>query len=159
MKPAPPVITTRLPVSDTRQLYRRIFNEMRVLTWLALAVALALAGVASASSAGTTALRIVYYEDGAEPETRIVYTLRCDPVGGNHPKRTAACRELRRLGWRTLRPVPPDLACTEIYGGPSTAIVAGAIDGRRVWAKLRRTNGCEIDRWNRNWFILPVAVS
>jgi len=132
---------------------------MRVLTWLAVAVALALAGVASAASAGTTALRIVYYEDVNEPETRIAYTLRCDPVRGNHPKRTAACRELRRLGWKTLRPVPPDIACTEIYGGPSVVIVTGLIDGRRVWAKLRRTNGCEIDRWNRNWFLLPVAVS
>ncbi len=132
---------------------------MRALTWLSLAVALALAGVASAAGAGTTALRIVYYEDSNEPETRIVYTLRCDPVRGNHPKRTAACRELRRLGWKTLRPVPPATACTEIYGGPSIVIVTGQIEGRRVWATLRRTNGCEIDRWNRNWFLLPVAIS
>jgi len=127
---------------------------------LTLAVVAALAGgAASASTTGTTALRIVYYEDSREPETRIVYTLRCNPVGGTHPKRTAACRELGRLGWRTLKPVPSDVACTEIYGGPSIVIVTGLIDSRRVWAKLRRTNGCEIDRWNRNWFLLPVAVA
>ena len=100
----------------------------------------------------------MYYEDVREPETRVVLTLRCNPVGGTHPKRTAACDQLRRLGWRTLRPVPPDTACTEIYGGPQVVIVTGLIDGRRVWAKLRRDNGCEIDRWQRNGFLVPVAV-
>ena len=87
-----------------------------------------------------------------------MFTLRCNPVGGTHPKRTVACNQLRRTGWRTLRPVPPDTACTEIYGGPQVVIVTGTVDGRRVWAKLRRDNGCEIDRWQRNWFLLPVAA-
>jgi hypothetical protein len=130
---------------------------MRLLAILSL-LAVALAAGADASATGRTALRITYYEDVAEPETRIDYTLRCNPVGGTHPKRTAACRELARLGRSTLRPVPPNTACTEIYGGPSVVIVSGMIDGRRVWAKLRRDNGCQIARWERNWFLVPVAV-
>jgi hypothetical protein len=121
----------------------------------AIVAATAVVSAAAGAGEGVTALRIAYFEDGREPETRIVWTLRCDPVGGTHPRRTAACRELRRLGWQTLRPVPPDVACTQIYGGPQVAVVTGLIDGRRVWAKLRRTDGCQIDRWERNRFLVP----
>jgi hypothetical protein len=125
---------------------------------VAALVALTAAAAGSSAVAGKTALRVVYYEDIREPETRVVLTLRCNPVAGTHPKRTAACEQLRRLGWRTLRPVPPDTACTEIYGGPQVVFVVGVIEGRRVWAKLRRDNGCQIDRWQRNGFLVPVAV-
>jgi hypothetical protein len=130
---------------------------MRTLA-LASLVVLGVAVSAQAAATGRTALRITYYEDAAEPETRIDYTLRCNPVGGNHPKRTVACRQLARHGRSTLRPVPPNTACTEIYGGPSVVIVTGVVDGRPVWAKLRRDNGCQIARWDRNWFLVPVAV-
>jgi subtilisin inhibitor-like len=132
---------------------------MRALALACLALlAVTLAAAAPGAPAGNTALRIAYYEDGREPETRVVFTLRCDPVRGNHPKRTLACRQLRRLGWQTLRPVPPDVACTEIYGGPAVVFVTGVVEGRPVWAKLRRDNGCEIDRWDRNGFLVPVAL-
>lgn len=119
-----------------------------------LAGALAPAPAAVDGDRGRTALRIVYYEDGREPETRIARTLRCDPVGGDHPRRTAACRELARLGLATLRPVPRDAVCAQIDGGPQVAFVTGTVAGRRVWARLRRDNGCEIARWNRNWFLV-----
>ena len=127
---------------------------------LIAAVALVCLGAVSAGGAasGRTALEIVYFENPASPETRLVWTVRCDPVGGNHARRTAACHELARLGVRTLLPVPKNVACTEIYGGAMVAFVKGTIDGRRVWVKLRRDNGCEIDRWNRNWFLAPGDV-
>ncbi len=127
---------------------------------IAVAALVCLGAVAAGGGAasGRTALEIVYFEDPASPETRIVRTLRCDPVGGDHPRRTAACRELTRHGVRTLLPVPKNVACTEIYGGAMVAFVKGTIDGRRVWVKLRRDNGCEIDRWNRNWFLVPSDV-
>lgn len=116
----------------------------------AIALFLVLSSAAAAAGAGPrTALTVAYREDGREPETQIVWTLRCDPVGGTHPTRTAACRELARLGWPVFRPVPPDTACTAIYGGPQTAVVSGVVAGRRVWTRLRRDNGCEIARWER----------
>ncbi len=123
----------------------------------AAAVLLVSAVVAQAAPVGATALRIAFFEDGGKPETKTVWTLRCDPVGGTLPRAPVACRELSRLGWQTLRPVPPDVACTEIYGGPQVAVVTGVVDGRRVWVKLRRDNGCEIDRWNRNRFLVPPS--
>jgi hypothetical protein len=48
-----------------------------------------------------------------------------------------------------LDPVPADKLCTELYGGPETAHVTGTIDGKPVDARFKRTNGCEIARWNR----------
>ena len=111
--------------------------------------------VASASS--STELVITYREDSARPADRIRWTLRCEPTGGSHPRRAAACRELVRLGWRAFEPVPPDMACTELYGGPQTAIVSGRVDGRRVWAKLTRVDGCQIARWDRVPSLLPAG--
>ena len=39
--------------------------------------------------------------------------------------------------------------CTQIYGGPETARVTGTIDGEKVDRRFTRTNGCEIDDFNR----------
>ena len=134
-------------------------GDMRTMVIVVALVAAVLAATAPGASPGSgpIALRVVYAEDGREPETRIVHTLRCDPPRGTLPRRTAACRELRRLESSTLRPVPAGRACTEIYGGPQVAIVSGTVAGRRVWARLRRDDGCQIDRWERNWFLVPSS--
>ena len=63
----------------------------------------------------------------------------------------------RALGWRAFQPVPPDKACTEIFGGPQVAIVSGRVDGRRVWARLSRVDGCQIARWERVPSLLPAG--
>ena len=126
---------------------------MRILLVLCCLVVL-LAPVAQASS--TTVLTIAYRANSSRAEvTR--WTLRCDPIGGTHPRRAAVCRELAGLGRRAFAPVPKDTACTEIYGGPQTAVVAGRIGGRRVWAKLTRGDGCQIERWSRVRSLLPAG--
>lgn len=128
---------------------------MRVLALAAAALAAVVAATTPAAAPAPTSLRVVYYEDGREPETRIVWTLRCNPPRGTLPRRSAACRELARLGASTLRPVPPLRACSQIYGGAMVAVVTGTVAGRRVWARLRRDDGCQIERWERNWFLVP----
>ena len=133
-----------------------MLEAMRVLLVAGCSLVL-VASSAVAAPGGATRLRVAFFEDGGRPGTKIVWTLRCDPVGGTLPRPAVACRELARLGWQTLRPVPQDVACTEIYGGPQVAIVTGLVDGRRVWAKLRRDNGCEIQRWDRNPFLVPAG--
>jgi hypothetical protein len=125
---------------------------MRALLVLGCALAL-LAPVADASSA--TSLTITYIADVDRPTERVRWTLRCDPVGGTHPRRVAVCRELVRLGWPAFRPVPPDKACTQVFGGPQVAIVSGHVGGRRVWARLSRVDGCQVARWDRVPGLLP----
>jgi hypothetical protein len=45
------------------------------------------------------------------------------------------------------KPGPPRL-CTQQYGGPQIAVVTGIFHGRPVSSIFRRTDGCEIARWN-----------
>ncbi len=107
-----------------------------------------------AASAGAISLRITFRADEQAPP--VVRTLRCsDRTTGTVPRPREACVRLQRLGDAVFAPVPRDLACTEISGGPSTARVTGVYFGRPLWVTLRRTNGCEIDRWSRVAFLLP----
>jgi hypothetical protein len=71
----------------------------------------------------------------------------CERPGQGQP----ACRHLSRA---RLRPVPPNVACTQIYGGPATARVRGRLAAKPVDARFSRTNGCEIARWERNAALL-----
>ncbi len=75
-------------------------------------------------------------------------TLTCDPIGGTHPSPESACEALSTNA-AALDPVPPGTACTMIFGGPEQAAVVGLVDGVEVDAELSRSNGCELDRWDR----------
>jgi hypothetical protein len=116
-----------------------------------------LAGMAFSTGTASTDLRIVAWPDGPEAGGARVWFLRCGPVGGTLPRRSEACRRLAAVK-RPFAPVPKEMACTAIYGGPQVARVAGTFRGRRVFATFRRTDGCEIARWNRVRFLFPIAT-
>lgn len=101
--------------------------------------------------AGTTELTIVVRSGRGSEERR--FSLVCDPAGGDHPDPEAACRVLDELD-EPFAPVPPDVMCTEIYGGPQTATVTGTLRGEPVDASFDRTNGCEIARWDEHAVVL-----
>ena len=89
--------------------------------------------------------------DGPAKERRI----RCERLG---PKAgTPACRRLAGLTAAQLKPVPANVACTQIYGGPAVARVRGTLSGKDVDAEFDLTNGCEIERWDRNRVLLDDA--
>jgi hypothetical protein len=130
---------------------------------LVVAVALLTAGCAGADSSSSTkraakpAARsglVIEVSPGAGPTK--LWTLACNPPAGTLPRRARACARLARLA-NPFAPVPKDVACTEIYGGPQTAEVRGFFRGRRVRATFNRTNGCEIDRWNRVAFLFRTG--
>ncbi len=115
---------------------------------LAAAAALALAGCGEGSNE-------------AEPETTtdVEFTLDADGPGGK-PSRSVAvacestrgarfCPRVDGLAADDLEPVPPETACTEIYGGPDVLTVSGTLHGEQVDAELTRVNGCEIERFDR----------
>lgn len=85
------------------------------------------------------------------------WRLTCDPPGGDHPDPVGACQALETSGARALPPVPKDMACTMLYGGPERATVTGTWNGRDVLATFSRTNGCEISRWAQMVPLLPQA--
>jgi hypothetical protein len=107
--------------------------------------------VASAPAAQT---RLVVEQTTDRTQT---WTLTCDPPGGDHPSAAAACGAL--AGVRDpFAPLPADVLCTEVYGGPQTARVTGTYRGAPVDLALSRTDGCRISQWERLGPLLPGPV-
>lgn len=100
-----------------------------------------------------TSLTIVV--DTGSAEGAVEWTLRCDPPGGTHPDPAAACATLAEVDPAVFDPVPPDQACTQIFGGPETATVTGELRGERLDAEFARNNGCEINRWDALAGVFP----
>lgn len=134
---------------------------MRAFVLVALALVLGgsvAAGAATgAAGQGRTALTITFWDEGQRADP-VVWTLRCDPARGTHPRPALACRKLEAGGRKLVVPVPAGAVCTEIYGGPQVARVVGMLDGRKVWARFTRTNGCQISRWDKlSPWLLPAG--
>jgi hypothetical protein len=118
------------------------------------------AATASATTTATTVLRVTYWEDVAKTGESVTWTLRCNPARGSLPRPARACSRLAAGGAKLFARLPRNIVCTEIYGGPQRARVVGTVDGRRIFATFARTNGCEIDRWQRisPWLVPPGGV-
>src|SRR5687768_5363948 len=78
--------------------------------------------------------------------------IECERLGPRADN--APCRLLAGLRPQQLAPVPAGTACTQIYGGPATARVRGELLGRRVDARFELSDGCQIERWDRNRVLL-----
>ncbi|MET9530197.1 MULTISPECIES: SSI family serine proteinase inhibitor [unclassified Streptomyces] len=88
--------------------------------------------------------------------------LDCAPAGGTHASPQRACDRLDQLAAdkrSPFAPVPTTMMCTMQYGGPATAHITGVWRGQPVDATFRRTNGCEIARWNALEPVLPDTVA
>jgi hypothetical protein len=117
--------------------------------------------LAAAGTQSSTSLRVTYWENSANAGASVTWTLRCNPPRGSLPRKAVACRRLAVGGAKPFSPVPKNVACTEIYGGPQNARVVGTVAGKRIWVTFTRTNGCEIERWNRvsPWLLPPGGVT
>ncbi|CAA9479105.1 MAG: hypothetical protein AVDCRST_MAG30-683 [uncultured Solirubrobacteraceae bacterium] len=126
---------------------------MRVLL-LIVVTGLAACGEAepAAPPAARTSVAITVDRDGEGGAAARTVRLRCPS-----PRREAACRALAALPRDAFAPPPGDQVCTEIYGGPETARIAGTVDGRRVDATYARTDGCGIARFERVAGVLRAA--
>ena len=65
------------------------------------------------------------------------------------PTDSQACGAAAGVSAADVRETGGDTACTEIYGGPEEASIRGKIRGQTIDATFKRTNGCEISRWER----------
>jgi len=113
------------------------------------------AGDEGAEPAPRTELTITFWPEGRQGPAQEA-TLTCDPDGGTHPFAAPACDALRaRPG--ALESLPPDSICTQIFGGPEEAEVAGIFEREEIQATFSRQNGCEIDRWETVRPLLEAA--
>ena len=93
--------------------------------------------------------------DGSAPQS---WTLVCAGTAeGTHPDADAACTHLQGMD-DPFAPLPEDVACTEQFGGPQTAHVAGLWGGEPVDVQLSRVDGCRISQWDSLGALLPIPV-
>ena len=123
------------------------------------AAALSLAALAVAAGCGDDEAGPAGDDGSPEGATELTITLDADGPGGEDPVTEevscaegtggeAACEALAAVSAADLGPVGPDVACTEIYGGPDEAQVEGELHGEAVAERLTRANGCEIERFD-----------
>ena len=123
-------------------------------------IAVVIAAVGCGASQGTagstpdTELTISFWPHGRGTEPPERWTLRCDPAGGTMPRAAAVCRQLYAMTKPFARRAK-NLVCTDQYGGPQQAVIAGTLRGDRIWVLIGMRNGCEISRAKRLAFLVP----
>jgi len=65
------------------------------------------------------------------------------------PTDSPACGAAAGVSPADVKEPPGDTACTTIYGGPEEATIKGTIRGNEIDAAFKRTDGCEISRWEK----------
>jgi hypothetical protein len=108
---------------------------------------------ADSPSPSTVAALTIDYDDGGG--TVSTWKLTCDPDGGDHPDPAAACAALARNGATALPAVGPGKMCTQVFGGPQTALVTGTWRGQEWNSRLNRADGCQTARWDALEGLLP----
>jgi hypothetical protein len=120
----------------------------------AFAAALALGLVAAGCGSGDPGSG----GDDAGASTELTISLDTDGSGGESPNElnlscpggdAAACQAIADLPEDPMAEIPVDQACTEVYGGPDILSVQGTLRGEQVAGSFSRTNGCEIERFDR----------
>ena len=130
---------------------------LRIALLVVLAVVLAACGGGGNTTHETTTnLTITYWPDGKGKGPQQQFNLSCDPAVGNVADPIAACADLNGSARAALDPTPLSAMCTELYGGPAEATIVGTVDGDVVNARLSRSNGCEIGRWQALSALLPM---
>jgi hypothetical protein len=119
-----------------------------------LALAAAGCGGGDDEPGGTARLEVVVRPDGPGTQPRRV-ELECDVLGADASR--PICRRLDGLTRDDLAPVPEDMSCAQIYGGPAVATVDGTLDGEPVQARFDLSDSCEIERWRRNRALLGAV--
>jgi len=100
----------------------------------------------------------VTYDDGAGSTQTYDLTCTGAQASGTAPDPAAACSAVAAAGGVDAFAVPSgDVQCTQVFGGPQTAVVSGTVEDEPVSADLARADGCEISRWDDLVPLVPAA--
>lgn len=83
-------------------------------------------------------LNITVFADSSQIKSNN-YRINCD-------REETFCKELLESG--LLEKPNPEIACTEIYGGPQKIVLSDAKGNKLVNSEFTRVNGCEIARYD-----------
>src|SRR4051794_40002794 len=119
---------------------------------LGLLVAASLAGCGSdegtqaAGPSGKLAKLVVTVDDDGARGAGKPRTLELDCA---KPTDSLACGAAAGISAADVQKPRADIACTQNYGGPEEATIKGEIRGQPVDAAFKRTDGCQISRWDK----------
>lgn len=102
-------------------------------------------GDGGSDQGGATELEIAVDPDGEGKLEPLTATVECEGGETDDP----VCAAVEELPDDPGAPTPPDVACTELYGGPDVLTVKGTLRGAPIDAEMTRGNGCEIERFER----------
>lgn len=132
-----------------------------------VSAALLCAACAGAPSPGGAQVRadisVVIQDPQGSP---VSYVIRCDAGeasvrGGAQIDAEDACRALARpaVQNRLVGGPSSEQVCTQVYGGPQTAMLSGTLDGQSVSTVVSRDDGCGIGDWDNllKDILLPVS--
>ncbi len=106
-------------------------------------------GSSSSIAAADTVLTIEAYPDGSLPDHETI-SLSCgEGATGTVDDPQGVCDRLLAEPDDLWAPIPGDVACTEIYGGPEKVVITGTLRGAPISMEYSRSNGCNIDRYER----------
>jgi hypothetical protein len=133
----------------------------------ALMAACLLPAAAHAAGSGTApaaALTLKFTVTDAPAATPQPATLTCfgtwaNATGYLREAPDEACQQARRLADFLPSAPDPNRTCTQIFGGPQTATVKGAINGRQIRRAFSRKNGCELADWDRMGPLLAATAT
>jgi hypothetical protein len=114
-----------------------------ILALSALAVAGCGADDSSSASGASTDVTFALDKDGSGGADPQEVTLHCP--GGD----ADACAAIDALPADPTAQPAPTTACTQVYGGPETLTLNGTLRGEQVAATFDRTDGCQIQRFDR----------
>ena len=131
-----------LALRATRRVYRRATVSPGMRTALLIAVAARRRRLrrapGAAGSTPTTELTISVLAAGPRrPSAPERWTLRCGPAGGTLPRARRRVPPAARDDDAVRTPQRKNLVCTDQYGGPQQAVIAGTHRGSRVWVAAR----------------------
>ncbi|KAI8358415.1 subtilisin inhibitor [Blakeslea trispora] len=71
----------------------------------------------------------------------VKYTLACNPVSGNHPRRQEACNFLKRCNGNLDNVPPSGVACATAHA-PITITIEGTYGGKAIYLQKEYVNAC-----------------
>lgn len=139
-------------------------HRVALITCMAAASLLgACAGAPSAGPPVRAEISVVILDPGG---STVSYVIRCDADGASvsgdaQIDAAAACSALARpaVQNRLIGGPSPEQVCTQVYGGPQTAMLSGTLERQSVNTVVTRDDGCGIGDWDNllKDILLPVS--
>ena len=105
----------------------------------------------SANAASKSSLVVTYKETPSSAAQK--WTLKCNPAGGTMKGSKSVCGKLALLSSPFAKPSNSEM-CAQIFESAEVATVSGTWNGKKVFARFSKSDGCEQKRWKDLAFLV-----